>query len=118
LTEELEAKGEERLRVILDHLAGRLTASQAALDLGVSRKTFYEWLERGKGAMRTALMDRPGGRPPKPVDPEKEQLLGELDSLEKERRGLGSRLRIQQAVQEVWAARESESSPSKKKRQE
>jgi transposase len=118
LTEELEAKGEERMRVILDHLAGRLTATQAALDLGVSRKTFYEWLDRAKAGMRSALMDRPGGRPAKPVDPEKEHLLGELESLEKERRVLQGRLRIQEAIRETWSEREGESSPPKKKRQE
>ena len=32
-----------RQRAILDVLAGRLTVTQAAVELGVSRKTFYEW---------------------------------------------------------------------------
>ena len=49
MTEEQDPKAEERMRVILDHLAGKLTATQAALELGVSRKTFYEWLERATG---------------------------------------------------------------------
>ena len=40
-----------RQRVILDVLAGRLTVTQAALELGVSRKTFYEWQERALAAM-------------------------------------------------------------------
>ena len=117
MTEEPEAKGEERLRVILDHLAGKLTATEAALDLGVSRKTFYEWLDRGKEAMRTALMDRPGGRPPKPADPEKERLLEELSTVEKERLVLESRLRIQEAIRETLEEQEGESSRGKKKRE-
>jgi transposase len=117
LTEEQNPKAEERMRVILDHLAGTLTATQAALDLGVSRKTFYEWLERATEAMRSALMDRPGGRPPNPVDPEKERLQDELKSLEKEREVLEGRLRIQEAIRQTFEELQNGSSPPKKKRE-
>lgn len=57
--------------MILEVLGGRLNATQAAQELGVSRKTFYEWQERALEAMRKALRDRPAGRPLQPVDPEK-----------------------------------------------
>lgn len=117
MTEEQDPKVEERMRVILDHLAGKLTATQAALDLGVSRKTFYEWLERGREAMRSALTDRPGGRPPDPVDPEKEQLQDELETLEKERQVLEGRLRIQEAIRQTFEELQSGSPPPKKKRE-
>ena len=117
MTEEQDPKAEERMRVILEHLAGRSTATQAALDLGVSRKTFYEWLERGKEAMRSALMDRPGGRPSNPVDPEKEQLQKELESLEKDRLVLESRLRIQEAIRQTFEDLQNGSPPPKKKRE-
>ena len=115
MTEEQDPKAEERMRVILDHLAGKLTATQAALDLGVSRKTFYEWLERGKGAMRSALTDRPGGRPPNPVDPEKEQLQEELETLEKDRQVLEGRLRIQEAIRQTFENLQSGAPPKKKR---
>lgn len=101
MTEERDPKAEERMRTILEHLAGRLTATQAALDLGVSRKTFYEWLDRAKGAIYVSLKDRPGGRPSNPADPEKERLQAELEALEKERVVLESRLRIQEAVRQT-----------------
>lgn len=117
MTEERDPKAEQRMRVVLDHLAGKLTATQAALDLGVSRKTFYEWLERGKEAMRSALMDRPGGRPSNPVDPEKERLQNELKSLEKDRLVLESRLRIQEAIRQTFEELQNGSSPPKKKRE-
>ena len=78
MNEQEDPKTLLRQRVILEHLSGRLTATQAALELGVSRKTFYEWLERALSAMRSALTDRPGGRPAKALDPEKDQLREEV----------------------------------------
>lgn len=117
MTEEQDPKAEERMRVILDHLAGKLTATQAALDLGVSRKTFYEWLERGKEAMRSALTDRPGGRPSNPVDPEKERLQDEVETLEKERVILEGRLRIQEAVRQTLENMRKAAAAPKKKRE-
>ena len=114
---EQDPKAEERMRVILDHLAGKVTATQAALDLGVSRKTFYEWLERGKEAMRSALTDRPGGRPPNPVDPEKDRLQAELETLEKDRQVLEGRLRIQEAIRQTFEELQNESPLPKKKRE-
>lgn len=117
MTEERDPKAEERMRVILDHLAGKLTATQAALDLGVSRKTFYEWLERGKEAMRSALTDRPGGRPSNPVDPEKDRLQDELETLEKEREVLAGRLRIQEAIRQTFEDLRNGSPLPKKKRE-
>lgn len=90
-----------RQRVILDVLAGRMSVTQAALELGVSRKTFYEWQTRALAAMRAALRDRPGGRPLLPVDPQKDQLQATVANLEKERLVLEGRLRIQQAIRET-----------------
>ena len=81
MNEQEDPKVLARQRVILDVLAGRLTATQAAVELGVSRKTYYEWQERGLAALRAALRDRPGGRPPLPVDPEKEQLQATVANL-------------------------------------
>ena len=51
--------------------------------LGVSRKTYYEWEERSLKAMALALENRPAGRPPVPVDEEKEGLRERIQELEK-----------------------------------
>ena len=101
MTEPEDPKALARQRMILAVLAGRMNVTQAALELGVSRKTFYEWQERGLSGMRSALRDRPGGRPPQPVDPEKEQLQATVATLEQERALLEGRLRIQEAVHET-----------------
>ena len=114
--EQTDPKVEKRLKVIVDHLGGQITATQAALELGVSRKTFYEWLERARNAMFLALQDRPTGRPEKPVDQEKEKLHRELEELEKEREVLANRLRIQEAIRETLQEMATVSQSPKKKR--
>jgi transposase-like protein len=117
VTEQEDPKALARQRVILEVLAGRMNVTQAALELGISRKTFYEWQERALAGMREALRDRPGGRPAHPVDPQKEQLEATVANLEQERLILEGRLRIQEAVRQTLAElRQAPSSPPKKKR--
>ena len=117
MTEQEDPKALARQRVILDVLAERMNVTQAALELGISRKTFYEWQERALAGMREALRDRPGGRPAHPVDPLKDQLQEKVDTLEKERLILEGRLRIQEAGRQTRAEfRQGQSPPPKKKR--
>ena len=109
-----EPKALARQRAILEVLAGRMNVTQAASELGISRKTFYEWQDRGLSGMREALRDRPGGRPPQPVDPKKEHLQATVETLEKERRVLEGRLRIQEAIRETLSELRPEPPPKKK----
>ena len=51
--------------------------------MGVSRKTYYEWEEKSLQAMALALENQPAGRPPAPVDEEKEALRERVRALEK-----------------------------------
>ena len=69
-----DERARKRLQAILEQMAGRITAEQAAGMLGVSRKTFYEWRQKALDGMEEALRDGEPGRPPNPVDPEKEDL--------------------------------------------
>ena len=73
----------ERALVILQVRSGALTAKEGAKLLGVSRKTYYEWEEKSLKAMALALENHPAGRPPVPVDPEKETLRERIQELEK-----------------------------------
>jgi len=73
----------ERALVILQVHGGTLTAKQGAQLLGVSRKTYYEWEEKSLKAMALALENRPPGRPPVLMDPEKEALGERIQELEK-----------------------------------
>jgi transposase len=74
-------KSQERLSAVLEVLAGNLTVKKAAQQLGISRKSYYEWQERALRAMRDALTDRQAGRPALPVDAEKEQLRQKVEEL-------------------------------------
>lgn len=73
----------ERALVILQVRSGALTAKEGAKLLGVSRKTYYEWEEKSLKAMALALENHPAGRPPIPVDEEKEVLRERIKELEK-----------------------------------
>ena len=74
----------ERAMVILQVRSGALTAKEGAKLLGVSRKTYYEWEEKSLKAMALALENRSPGRPPAPVDMEKEALRERIQELEEE----------------------------------
>ena len=73
----------ERAMVILQVRSGALTAKEGAQLLGVSRKTYYEWEEKSLRAMALGLENRPAGRPPVPIDEEKETLRERVRELEK-----------------------------------
>ena len=73
----------ERALVILQVRSGALTAREGAKRLGVSRKTYYEWEEKSLKAMALALENRPAGRPPAPMDEERERLQERIRELEK-----------------------------------
>ena len=74
---------QKRAAVILEVRSGKLTATEGARRLQVSRKTYYEWEDRALQAMAQALENHSPGRPPVPVDPEKEELQGKVQELEK-----------------------------------
>src|SRR4030043_1748289 len=73
----------ERALVILQVRSGALTAKEGAKRLGGSRKTYYEWEEKSLRAMALALENRPAGRPPVPIDEEKETLRERVRELGK-----------------------------------
>ena len=73
----------ERALVILQVRSGALSVKEGAKRLGVSRKTYYEWEEKSLRAMALALENHSAGRPPAPVDEEKEILRERIQALEK-----------------------------------
>ena len=73
----------ERASIILQVRSGVLTATEGAERLGVSRKTYYECEDRALEAMALALENHPAGRPPVPLDAEKEEHQRKVRDLEK-----------------------------------
>ena len=80
---EEQERARQRALVILKVRSGVFTAMQGAQLLGVSRKTYYEWEEKSLKAMALALENQAAGRPPAPVDEEKEALRDRIRELEK-----------------------------------
>lgn len=72
----------KRAAVIFAVRSGRITAEEGAKQLGVSRKTYYEWERRALEAMTDALENGASGRPRMPIDPEKERLQEEIAELQ------------------------------------
>ena len=57
---------------------GLMNASQAAAQLGVSRKTYYKWERRGLSGLLGSLADQSPGRPSQVVDEKKAALEKQL----------------------------------------
>lgn len=93
-TKRERSQARKRADVILKVRSGRLTATEAAKQLGVSRKTYYEWEARGLDGMVKALENRPNGRPALPRD-------GEKDSLKEQVKHLEARLSISEQTLEL-----------------
>jgi transposase len=73
-----------RAEVIMKVRCGLLTAREAAEQLGVSRKTYYKWEERGLAGLLSSLTDQASGRPCQPVDSEKQSLEQQLEQAHRE----------------------------------
>jgi len=63
---------------------GKLTVTEAAKQMGISRKTYYQWEKRALQGMADRLEQGDPGRPEVPVDPEKEAMKKRLEEMEKE----------------------------------
>jgi transposase len=74
----------ERAEVIMKVRCGLMNASQAAEQLGISRKTYYKWEQRGLSGMLSGLTDQPPGRPCQPVDSQKQALEKQLEQLQRD----------------------------------
>jgi transposase len=72
----------KRAAVIFSVRSGKITAEEGARQLGVSRKTYYEWESRALEAMTGALENGNAGRPATLRDEEKEQLQGQIAELQ------------------------------------
>ena len=73
-----------RAELIMKVRCNLLTASEAARQLGVSRKTYYQWEQRGLSGLLNGLADQRAGRPAHPVDAHRQELEKQLQHLKRE----------------------------------
>jgi len=98
-----EQLARRRAALIVQVQSGLITAKEAARQLGVSRKTYYEWERRALEAMVQALADRPGGRPATPQpDLEKQALQAQAQQLEHKVAVLEQTLTVRQAFADPY----------------
>jgi transposase len=80
---------------------GQITATEAANQLGVSRKTYYEWEKKALKALVASQQERPGGRPSMPHDAEQERLRQQAQELPEQARVLEQTLAIREQMAEL-----------------
>jgi transposase len=110
---EKEKKALARMEAIIKVRSGQMTATEAAEQLGVSRKTWYEWENRGLKAMAEALTDKESGRPRKESDPEKDALMKELIEVKKENILLQEGLEINRIMNQAHQQAPQPSTPTR-----
>jgi len=96
-----------------------MTAEEGACQLGVSRKTYYEWEKKGLLGMMDALVDKDVGRPQTlQEDPEKEALKRHLAETEKELCVARESMHVRRVLDmyEAKCARDAQRSAKKKRK--
>lgn len=74
----------KRVAIMVAVRGGRLSVEEAARELGISRKTYYEWEQRALSAMTEAMTNRPPGRPRTRPDPKVAALERRVEELQDE----------------------------------
>lgn len=110
MSKAMDRKQLQRAELILKVQGGQMTATAAARQLGVSRKTYYEWEKRGLAGLMEAVADRAGGRPSNPVHAEVEALRKKQERLLLENELLEMRL----GIHKLMNAETDPSAPLKK----
>jgi transposase-like protein len=113
-----DERAQKRARIIMQVRGGAMTAQQGAKQLGVSRKTYYEWEKKGLSAMMEALEDGDAGRPQAAQqDAEKEALKKHLAEMEKELCVARESIYVRRVLDMYEAKRAQDVKPSGKKKQ-
>lgn len=94
----VSTSAQKRAEVILKVVSEQITATEGAKELGVSRKTFHKWLNRGMAGMIGSLEDAESGLPTEAVDAEKEKLRKEKEELEEKLKVMELKVRIQEKL--------------------
>ena len=106
-----------RVQILLDVMAGRKTASKAAQNLGISRKSWHSWQKAGLDALLQAMTYGEPGRPRKPVeDPELQNLRKTSEEQAKLIRQLESSILILKATSGLTGQKAKERNKKKGRR--
>jgi transposase len=91
-----------------------MTATEAAALLGVSRKTYYKWEQRGLAALLEGLQEQTGGRP---EIPEQQRRVAEIEKqvaqLQQDKELLQKRMRLKDLVHQMQLQAEKDGAKKK-----
>ena len=90
-----------RAQMIMKVRCRLITAAGAAKQLGVSRKTYYKWEQRGLAAMLDGLSVQLPGRPEKPDTTAERNLEKQLDELRHENQLLEQKMALKELAFEL-----------------
>ena len=90
-----------RAELIMKVRCGLITARQAAKQLGVSRKTFYKWEQRGLSALLEGVTDLHPGRPPDPLDDRCQSLEKQLAEAKREIELLNHKMALKDVLMDL-----------------
>jgi transposase len=106
----------QRAQVILQVRSGQITAQEGAHQLGISRKTYYQWEKRALQGMLHGLEEQPPGRPPKQTDPQLDALRTKVQQLEAELEIAKQTAAVRGILREMERVREKKTGTKKKKK--
>ena len=112
--EQEDALARSRAELIIQVQAGRLSATAAAERMGVSRKTYYKWEQRGLSGIVAGLKEGAPGRRPTLRDMEKEALQKEVEQLRGQVEMQEQLRKIRETLQSGLASKTSGSATKKK----
>jgi len=90
-----------RAEMIMKVRCGLLTARQAAVRMGVSRKTFYKWEQRGLNALLENVTDQHPGRPADPSNDRCRTLEKQLSEAKREIELLNRKMALKDVLMEL-----------------
>ncbi len=100
-----QTRARQRAPLIIKVRCGLISASQAAAELGVSRKTYYKWEQRGLAGLLDGLSEKDPGRRQKPDDTAEKILEKQLADLRQENRLLEQKVILKDLA---WAIEHSQ----------
>ena len=93
-----------RAEMIMKVRCGLITAAQAARRLGVSRKTYYKWEQRGLNGLLDGVTDQSPGRPAGASDEHRQALERQLSEAMTQIELLNHKLELKDVLMELKVA--------------
>jgi hypothetical protein len=94
----------ERMLLVMRVATRQVKAADAARQMEVSRKTFYQLATRGWQGMAATMTPRPAGRPGPIRDPERDELRAQNANLQRENGELKQLLRVRELLHKPTVA--------------